>query len=197
MASADQQHSTRPDAWRTWRTRDIVITAVIGVAFGVVFWAWGLAYNAILPFFPAVPWVVDIMYGMWFVPAVLAPLIVRKPGAALFAETVAAGLSMLLGTVWAADVLLSGVLQGLAAELVFLATAYRLFTFPVLALAALAASVPAFIHDWIIWYPTVDPTVQIARFVVMAISSVVIAAGGAVLLERQLRRTGVLDGFPD
>ncbi len=30
-----------------WRTRDIVVTAVIGVAFGVVFWAWGLAWAPI------------------------------------------------------------------------------------------------------------------------------------------------------
>ena len=28
-----------------WRTRDIVIAAVIGVAFGVVFWAWGVIWN--------------------------------------------------------------------------------------------------------------------------------------------------------
>ena len=182
---------------RTWRTRDIVITAIIGVAFGVVFWVWGGLYNAVLPFFPGTPWVADIMYGVWFIPALLAPLIVRKPGAALFAETVAAGLSMLLGTVWAADVLLSGVLQGLGAELVFFVTGYRLFRFPVLAAAALAASVPAFVHDWIFWYPTVDPAVQFVRFIVMAASSVILAAGGSLLIHRQLRQSGVLQGFPD
>ena len=27
-----------------WRTRDIVVAAVIGVAFGVVFWVWGLIW---------------------------------------------------------------------------------------------------------------------------------------------------------
>ena len=30
-----------------WRTIDIVVTAVLGVAFGVVFWAWGLVFSAI------------------------------------------------------------------------------------------------------------------------------------------------------
>ena len=28
-----------------WRTRDIVVAAVIGVAFGVVFWVWGLVWE--------------------------------------------------------------------------------------------------------------------------------------------------------
>ena len=38
-----------------WRTRDIVVAAVIGVAFGVVFWAWNLAYAAVEPVFAFAP----------------------------------------------------------------------------------------------------------------------------------------------
>ena len=36
-----------------WRTRDIVVAAVIGVAFGVVFWVWGLLYAAAEPCSPS------------------------------------------------------------------------------------------------------------------------------------------------
>jgi len=194
MVSADQDHIASGGAWRT---RDIVVTAIIGVAFGVVFWVWNSVWVTAAGVFPAVPWVADLLYGVWFMPAILAGMIIRKPGAAFFAEIVAAGLSMLMGTIWAADVLLAGALQGLGAELVFLATGYRIFRFPVLAAAALAAAVPAFIHDWVIWYPEIDPIVQLIRFVMMAVSAVIIAAGGSMLLERQLRQTGVLQGFPD
>ena len=38
-----------------WRTVDIVVTAVLGVAFGVVFWAWNLVFGVLaapLDFFP-------------------------------------------------------------------------------------------------------------------------------------------------
>ena len=38
-----------------WRTRDIVVAAVIGVAFGVVFWAWNLTYAAAEPLFAFAP----------------------------------------------------------------------------------------------------------------------------------------------
>ena len=108
-----------------WRTRDIVVAAVIGVAFGVVFWAWNLAYAAAEPVFAAAPPLRDLMYGVWLMPAILAPLVIRKPGAALFAEMVAAGVSALLGSQWSVDTLLSGFLQGAAAELVFAFTLYR------------------------------------------------------------------------
>jgi energy-coupling factor transport system substrate-specific component len=180
----------------TWRTRDIVVTAVVGVAFGVVFWLWQIPWNAADPLFAAVPWAKDILYGMWFVPAILAPLIVRKPGAALFAEMVAAGVSAILGTQWGPDVLLSGFVQGAAAEVVFAMTLYRLWSLPVLGVAAVASAAAAWIHDWVIWYPETATEIQLARGVMMAISAILIAAIGSVLLVRALRTAGVLEGFP-
>ena len=179
-----------------WRTRDIVVTAVIAVAFGVVFWAWGLAWAALDPVFVAVPWAKNLLYAVWLIPAVLAPLIVRKPGAALFAEMVAAAVSTLLGSPWGPDALLSGFVQGAAAELVFAFTLYRVYTFPVLALAALASATAAWIHDWALYYAAVDVGTQILVGVAMGISAVVIVAGGSVLIYRALRSSGVLEGFP-
>jgi energy-coupling factor transport system permease protein len=179
-----------------WRTRDIVVAAVIGVAFGVLFWAWNLTYAAAEPVFAFAPPLRDLMYGVWLMPAVLAPLIIRKPGAALFAEMVAAGVSALLGSQWSVDTLLSGFLQGAAAELVFAFTLYRSYGFVTLVIAALASALAAFIHDWVLYYPTISNDIQLLRLVAMAISAAVISAGGSVLLYRALRRTGVLDGFP-
>jgi energy-coupling factor transport system substrate-specific component len=179
-----------------WRTRDIVVAAVIGVAFGVVFWAWGLLYTGAEPLFAFAPPARDIMYGVWLMPAILAPLIIRKPGAALFAEMVAATVSALLGTVWSVDVLLSGFMQGAAAELIFAFTLYRSYGFATLVIAAAASAVAAWVHDWVLYYPTIEPAIQFFRLAVMVTSAAVIAAGGSVLLARSLRRSGVLDGFP-
>ena len=179
-----------------WRTRDIVVAAVIGAAFGVVFWAWGVLYNGADPLFAFAPPLKDLMYGVWLMPAVLAPLVIRKPGAALFAEMVAASVSALLGTVWSVDVLLSGFLQGAAAELVFGFTLYRSFGPVTLVAAALASGLAAFLHDWVLYYPTVDPTIQAVRLVAILLSAAIITAGGSLLLARSLRRSGVLDGFP-
>src|SRR6185369_7284313 len=133
-----------------WRTRDIVVAAVIGVAFGVVFWAWGVAYAAVEPAFAFAPPLRDLMYGVWLMPAILAPLVIRKPGAALFAEMVAAGVSALLGSQWGPDTLLSGFVQGAAAELVFAFVVYRRWSLPILAVAAVASAAAAWAHDWVI-----------------------------------------------
>jgi energy-coupling factor transport system substrate-specific component len=174
-----------------WRTRDIVITAIIGVAFGVVMWAWGIFWSS-LPSF----WANDLLYGPWLVPAVLAPLIVRKPGAALFAELVAAGVSAYLGSAWGFDALVSGLVQGLGAEVVFAATRYRSWSFPTLALAAVLSAAAAWLHDWTLYYADVAVELQLLRGLLMAVSAVVVVAWGSVLLVRALGQSGVLDGFP-
>jgi energy-coupling factor transport system substrate-specific component len=192
--SAPPFGATAPDAWRT---RDIVVTAVIGVAFGVVFWFWNTIWVPLDAVFALAPWAKDLLYAVWLIPAVLAPLIVRKRGAAVFAEMTAAGVSALLGSPWGPDVLLSGFVQGAAAELVFAMTLYRSYAFPTLVAAAVASAAAAWIHDWALYFAAVDPVVQLVRGAMMAISAAIIVAGGSVLIERSLRQAGVLQGFPD
>jgi energy-coupling factor transport system substrate-specific component len=123
-------------------------------------------------------------------------LIIRKPGAALFAEMVAAGLSALLGSQWGVDTLLSGFVQGAAAELVFAFTLYRVWSLPLLGVAAVASAAAAWIHDWVLYYPEVAIEIQVARGIAMAVSAIVIVALGSQALVRSLRRAGVLEGFP-
>ena len=195
MATTVTSPNAAAPASNAWRTRDIVVTAIIGVVFGVVFWAWNLAWGAFDAVFVVAPPAKDLLYAVWLVPAVLAPYIVRKPGAAVFAELVAAGVSV-IGSPWGPDTLLSGFVQGAAAELVFAFTLYRLWTFPVLAAAAVASAAGAWIHDWAIYYPDASLEVQLVRGLMMAISAVVIVAGGSVVLVRALRQAGALEGFP-
>jgi energy-coupling factor transport system substrate-specific component len=182
--------TTAPDT--RWRTRDIVVTAVIGVAFGVAFVAFGAVWRA----FEFLGPLQNILYAVWLLPALVAPLIIRKPGAALFAELVAAGLSALLGSSWGVDTLLSGFVQGAAAELVFAFTLYRVWTFPVLAAAGFASAMAAFVHDWALYYSAYATDVLVVIAIAMGVSGLLLLPAVAIALVQALRRTGVLDGFP-
>lgn len=175
-----------------WRTRDILVAAVIGVAFGIAF----LAFNAIWELLKFAGPARYLVYAWWLLPAIVAPLIIRKPGAAIFAEMVAAGLSTLVGSQWGPDTLLSGFVQGAAAELVFAFTLYRIWTLPVLIAASLASAAAAWVHDWVVYYPTLGLNEMLVFGVFMAISAGVFLPIVAILLVRALRETGVLEGFP-
>jgi energy-coupling factor transport system substrate-specific component len=180
----------------TWRTVDIVVTAAIAVAFGVVFWAWNFVWATAGPMFAAVPPAQNILYGVWLIPAVLAGLVVRKPGAALFAELVAASVSALLGSQWGLDTLASGALQGLAAEVAFAAMRYRVWDLRTAALAAALSAVAAWVHDMPLYYPDLTLTDQLIIGVFMVISAVIIAGVGSYWLMESLAQTGVLAQFP-
>jgi energy-coupling factor transport system substrate-specific component len=180
----------------SWRTVDIVVTAAIAVAFGVVFWAWNVVWSAATPAFTAVPPAQNILYGVWLVPAVLAGLVVRKPGAALFAELVAASVSAILGSQWGLDTLVSGLIQGAAAEIVFAVARYRMFTVPVAIFAAAATAAGAWIHDMPLYYPDLTLGDQLVIGVFMVISGVVVAGLGAWWLMKALAQSGVLAQFP-
>jgi energy-coupling factor transport system permease protein len=180
----------------TWRTVDIVVAAAIAIAFGVVIWGWNQLWAAATPAFVAIPAAQNILYGMWLLPAVLGGLIIRKPGAALFTELVAAAVSAILGSQWGLDALASGFVQGIGAEVVFFATRYRVWTIPVVVAAAVASALTAWVHDVALYYLDIGLGPQLAILVFMVVSAIVIAAIGSWLLMRSLVQTGVLAQFP-
>ena len=63
-----------------YRTVDLVSAAMLGVAFGVVFWAWSLVYNAPAAALYAVfPPLTALLAGPWLLAGVVAGLLVRRP----------------------------------------------------------------------------------------------------------------------
>ncbi len=177
---------------RRWRTVDIVVTAVLGVASGVLFWAWGLLWAGLGAVFAAFPPAQAVMYGVWLLPAVLAPLVVRRPGAALFAELVAAVVSALLGSAWGTLVLLYGLLQGLAGEAGFAAFGYRRFGWPQALLAAACAGAMAAVLDLVTYYPDWTRGWQLVYLSLVVASTTAVAGAGGMALARALRATGAL-----
>ncbi|WP_446216409.1 ECF transporter S component [Micromonospora sp. IBHARD004] len=178
-----------------WRTIDIVIASVLGVAFGVIFWAWGLLWNGPADAIPLPGRAV--LYGVWLVPAVLGALIIRRPGAAFFTLTFAALVSVALGSSWGWTLVVQGPLEAAAAELAFAAFGYRNYRLPVALLAATLAGLAASIYDVFIWYPgTAWGSFRLPYILITAVSSLVVAGLGSVALTRALAGTGVLDRFP-
>ena len=178
-----------------WRTVDIVVAAVIAVAFGVVFIAWNTVYAATEPLFAALPPAQAVMYGIWLLPAVLVGLIVRRPGAAFFGGFVAAAVSVLLGSPYGGDALISGAIQGGGAELGFAIGLYRSWSLPTAILAGALSGVAAAVHDIALYYTETGVDFWIVYAVATVLSGIVLAGVGAWLLVRALVGTGVLAPF--
>lgn len=179
-----------------WRTVDIVVTAVVGAAFGVVFWAWNLLWAATGPAFTAFPPLQGFMYGVWLVPAVLTPLIIRKPGAGLLGEGVAALVSVLLGSASGLMIVVYGLLQGLAGDAGYAVFRYRRWNTPPVLLSAALAGLTAVVLDIALYYYAWAFGWILVYAALVVASTVVIAGTGSMLLVSGLARAGALSAFP-
>jgi len=181
-----------------WRGVDLITAAMLAVAFGVVFWGFDTFIYPLLSTLTAgFPPLGELMLGIWLVPAVVGALVVRRPGAALFTELVAANVELFLGNKWGAAVLLSAVLQGLGVELALALFRHRRFGVLVAVLGgALAAAFEIVFYEWHAYVAEYSGAWKAIYLGCGVVSGGVIAGVGGWFLVRALARTGALNGFP-
>lgn len=181
----------------SWRVIDIVTAAVLGIACGLIFWVWNvIGYAGFTALDTLTPGFGGLVVGIWLLGGVLGGLIIRKPGAAILVEVIAAVTSAVLGNQWGITTVYSGLAQGIGAEVVFALFAYRRFTLPVAGLAGVGAGLGAVILELFL-------SANLARSlefnliygVSVALSGLVLAGLLGYALVSALARTGVLDRF--
>jgi energy-coupling factor transport system permease protein len=180
-----------------WRTVDLLTVAFLGVAFGIAYWGWGLAYqapgNALAAVFPPLQGIVG---APWLMAGVVGGLVVRRPGAALFCELIAAVVEALPGSQWGVATLVSGTLQGLGAEVAFAVLGYGVFGIGAAVLAgALSAPLEA-VYEWYVYWTDWGWDYKVIYAVVLTVSGAVIAGGVGWLLTKALAKAGALNAFP-
>ena len=181
-----------------WRGVDLITAAMLAVAFGVVFWGFNtFVYPVLSAATSGFPPAGELMLGVWLIPAVVGGLVIRRPGAALFTELVAANVSMVLGSQWGAAVLLSGLLQGLGVELALAIFRHRRFGVGVAVLGGVLSA--AFEIVFYEWHSFVAEYSGLWKAIFLAcgmVSGAVIAGVGGWFLVRALAEAGALNAFP-
>jgi energy-coupling factor transport system substrate-specific component len=125
-----------------WGLRDVVLVGVAAAVFAVAYLGavyLGIAIGTIVAPLGLAPLANEPIFGIWFMAATFMAFVLRKPGAAVLTEVLAALIEVLLGNMYGPLVLVSGALQGLGAEAVFFLYGYRNFSLGAMALAAMAA----------------------------------------------------------
>ena len=168
---------------------DILVTIIIALIFGLVYKIWGPFYSLVSTFGLHLE---QLTYGMWFIAATVAFLIIRKPGVALLAEVAAAQGEFIFGGEWGVATLAFGILQGLGAELVFAAFKYKRFDIFTVSLAAVGSTVASLILDFYYGYIG-DLALWNLSLLIAArfIGAILIAGLFAYFIVKALEKTGV------
>ena len=174
-----------------WKLKDVVMMAILGVLFAVVYMAvfyGGTAISVALTPLGLSAFGFELIYGVWFMAATIAAYIIRKPGAAL--------IELLMGNSGGATVVLTGLIQGVGCELGFAVFRYRKYNLLSMALSGVFAAVCIFCYElYYLSYYLLAPTMLAAQLAVRFASAVVFSGVIAKLACDGLARTGVLRSY--
>lgn len=181
----------------TWRVVDIVVAAVLAVACGLLFWVWNtIGYAWYTAMDALTPGLGGLAAGIWLIGGVIGALVIRKPGAAIFVEVLAASVSTVLGNQWGIETLYSGLAQGLGVELVFAAVMYRRFGLPVAVVSGVGAAVGAFALELVTSANYAKSMAfNLTYLTSLSISGAVLAGALGFYLVKALAASGALDRF--
>ncbi|PSL39742.1 energy-coupling factor transport system substrate-specific component [Labedella gwakjiensis] len=195
-SSIDSSSTDRSERSLRWRVIDIVIAAVLGVATGLIFWFWNtVGYLWFQTADAVTPGFGGVAVGIWLIGGVIGGLVIRKPGAALLVELIGAVVSMLVGNVWGVSTVYSGIVQGLGAELVFAAFAYRRFGVVTAALAGIGAGAAAWLFEFFTGNIEKSATFNVIYLSSVVVSGALLAGVLGWLLVRALAASGALSRF--
>lgn len=193
------QQAPVPAASRSWRVVDIVVASLIGVVSALIYWAAAIASSAPWGALEAiVPGLAGLINGVWLFAAPLAAVIVRKPGAALYAEVVAGVLEALMGNMWGGlETFLIALVQGAAAEIVFLCVAYRVWNLATVTLSGALSGVGCWLYSFVTHLQgmTITGPYGIVYLITSVISGALIAGVLMWWLYKAIAKTGALNKF--
>lgn len=181
-----------------WRVVDIAVASVIGVVSSLIFWAAALLWNVVgTPMEAVVPGLSGLLNGLWLFAGPLAAIIVRKPGAAVYAEVVAAVLEAIFGNAWGISTLYIGLVQGIMAEIAFAIFMYHAWNLAVTALSGLLAGIGCWGYTFFTNLQAINwaGSYGFINLVTTVISSVIVAGVLMWYLYIAIARTGALDRF--
>ncbi len=111
-----------------WSLREVILMALIGIGFGVIYFIMDPIYaalDAVLVPMGLHPYAIAITIGPWMMAAPLASYLLKRVGAGLIGEILAATGEALLGGYWGVATIISGFIPGIGSELGFTLTGYK------------------------------------------------------------------------
>ncbi|TDM40409.1 thiamine ABC transporter permease [Macrococcoides goetzii] len=172
---------------------EILVTVLVAVLFAVTYNFVWLPYETMKPLGLHFE---QLIYGVWFMAAVVAYLIVPKAGIALLAEFAAgAGETIVMGK-FDIPTFVFAFLQGLACEFVFMLFKYQSRSMMVCILAGVAAAIISLPVEYFYGYMSKVAGWNVLLYIIMRLISGALVTGVlSYLIVKALNQTGVTKLF--
>ena len=188
----------------SWKLKEIIMVGIIGVIFALVSFATaqGISIPLLLPFaaagFPP-NYSFEVFWGIFFMHAILAGYIIRKPGVGLCAAMLAVLIQFLMGNATGPLIFLSGLVTGLGAEAGYAIFRYKKWNYCSVFTAITGCTILSFaLTWWTLGYHVMNlsfPTIALIFFTRL-VSGFIFSGIIGKLLADGLARAGALKSYP-
>lgn len=177
-------------------TKDYVFVGLISVIFGIIYFGTtlsGTAITALLTPFGYGMVGYEFCYGIWYMAAIVALHLIRRPMVGIITEVIAAVIEVLLGSTFGPMVFVTGIIQGVCAEAPYALKGYKNYSYKTSLTAAILCAIVTFIwsgvrhHYW-----TMDLKILVLLFVIRLISALIFTGIVAKFVCDKLFHAGVV-----
>lgn len=178
-----------------FKTKEVVIVAMIAAVIGVVFTLLDYAYMPLSAVLGTV--FMEITFCVYMLSAALPMYIVRKPGFAIFGALVTAGVNLLLGSPYGLQLILAGFLEALGVEIGYAILGKYEGNMKNLIAGQALGALFVFGRDMYFWGAPLSYGFPVAAGVIIVrfLSSIVLGIVLVKVITAALVKTGVLKGF--
>ena len=184
-----------------WRLKDIILSSLLGTLFG------GIALGTVLALMgPAIPlfaaiglldfaW--EIMFGIFIFSTTFSAYIMQKPGTASLVGLITGSVQVLMGSPFAATVWISGLIQGVGAEVGFAIFGFKKWNMASMLVAATGATIASFLLAWYRGsWANLEFSIVLIRFLIRLGSGLIFTGVLSKFLADRLAKAGVLKSYP-
>lgn len=183
----------------SWKLKDIIMVAILGLVFAAVYMAvfhLGLAIQAVLTPFGLGDLAFEFVYGIWFMAATLAAYIIRKPTVAFAAEVLASVMELFMGNAGGIRVVITGAVQGLGSEAGFALFRYKRYDLLSMCVSGMTTAVFIFLWEFVqSGYGLLSPGLLAFKLAIRLVSACLFSGLVSKLAGDGLARTGVLKNY--
>jgi energy-coupling factor transport system substrate-specific component len=182
-----------------WKLKDVLMMGIISVLFGVIYlgctYAGGILSGVLTPMgLSALGY--EPFYGIYFMAGAFGVFIMRKPGAGIISEMLAAIIECLLGNYFGPIIILSGLIQGIGIELLIAFFRYKNFSYPTMIGASVICSVLTLGYNLVVsGYNQIAVPVLLLMLSVRIVSAIIFTGILTKFICERLAKAGVLRGY--
>lgn len=178
------------------KLNNYILISLISIVFGVIYYSaiylGGILTSILTPLGLGVLGFAPF-YGIWTMAPIVSLHLIRKPFVGIITALIASLIEVLLGSMFSWIVIISGLLYGVAIELIFAIYKYKDYSYKTTIIASIATTILSFPYTvWAYGYYELEVKIIFLIYIIQLVSTIIFTGLLAKYLCNKIEDTGAI-----